>query len=139
MTKDRGGIASRHLRLLFSVGTVAGLSDAQLLEWFTTRKGEAAELAFAALLERHGPMVLRVCRGVLTDPHDAQDAFQAAFLGNSDNFCWSVRTLRIRGSDGSWHDRTPAQAATLRRADGCDANQTSGMSSSSRSAGWEGP
>jgi RNA polymerase sigma factor (sigma-70 family) len=65
---------------LFRTGTAAGLSDAQLMERFATRHGEAAEAAFAALLERHGPMVLRVCRRVLNDPHDAQDAFQATFL-----------------------------------------------------------
>ena len=65
---------------LFREGTAAGLSDAQLMERFATRHGEAAEAAFAALMERHGPMVLRVCRRVLNDPHDAQDAFQATFL-----------------------------------------------------------
>ena len=58
---DRGGAVLRHMQTLFNVGTVAGLTDGELLERFTTR-GEAAELAFAALVERHGPMVLRVCR-----------------------------------------------------------------------------
>ncbi len=65
---------------LFRTGTAAGLSDAQLLERFLLRHDEAAEAAFAALVERHGPMVLAVCRRVLNDPHDAQDAFQATFL-----------------------------------------------------------
>ena len=51
-----------------------------MLEWYTSRSGEAAELAFAALVERHGPMVFRVCREVLCDEHEAQDAFQATFL-----------------------------------------------------------
>src|SRR5262249_28425444 len=67
------------MRLLWEAGTVTGLSDAQLLER-SAAGGPAAELAFSALVERHGPMVLRVCRRVLRDPHDAQDAFQAAFL-----------------------------------------------------------
>jgi len=76
----RNGDALRHLATLFNVGTAAGLSDGQLLGRFLTREPEAAELAFAALVERHGPMVLRVCRRVPDDPHDAQDAFQATFL-----------------------------------------------------------
>jgi RNA polymerase sigma factor (sigma-70 family) len=54
-----------------------GLTDAQLLERFLAR-GEG--VAFEAMVRRHGPMVLGVCRRVLTDPHDAEDAFQATFL-----------------------------------------------------------
>ena len=71
------GAALRQIKRLFAEGVVTGLSDAQLLERFLTR-GEAA--AFEALVARHGPMVLSVCRGILRDPHDAEDAFQATFL-----------------------------------------------------------
>jgi len=70
----------RYLHGLFNIGTVAGLSDRELLERFKARRGEAGELAFAVLVERHGPMVFRVCRKLLRDPHDAADAFQATFL-----------------------------------------------------------
>jgi len=52
-------------------------SDAQLLERFAAQRDERA---FAALLERHGPMVMGVCRRVLQDYHAAEDAFQATFL-----------------------------------------------------------
>jgi hypothetical protein len=62
------------------VGAVGGLTDRELLEMFTVRPGEAAESAFAAIVERHGPMVHRVCRQVLGNAHDADDAFQATFL-----------------------------------------------------------
>ena len=43
-------------------------------------RDEGAELAFAALVERHGSMVLRVCHSILGERHDAEDAFQATFL-----------------------------------------------------------
>ena len=58
-------------------GTVTGFSDAQLLERFVAGHDAAA---FEALVARHGPMVLSVCRGILNDPNDAEDAFQATFL-----------------------------------------------------------
>lgn len=54
-----------------------GLTDGQLLGWFITRREEAP---FEALVRRLGPMVLGVCRRILTNPHDAEDAFQATFL-----------------------------------------------------------
>src|SRR5947207_2413656 len=55
----------------------AGGTDRELLEDFAAHRDEAA---FAGLVERYGPMVLRVCRRVLRHEHDAEDAFQATFL-----------------------------------------------------------
>src|SRR5437870_2875823 len=55
----------------------AGLSDSQLLEAYISRREEAA---LAAVVQRHGPMVWGVCRRVLRNYHDAEDAFQATFL-----------------------------------------------------------
>jgi RNA polymerase sigma factor (sigma-70 family) len=52
-------------------------ADAELLRRFVARREEAA---FAALVDRHGPMVLGVCRRVLGDDHEADDAFQATFF-----------------------------------------------------------
>jgi hypothetical protein len=65
----------RDLHTLYREGTIGDLTDGQLLERFVEGTGGTAEASFAALVERHGPMVLRVCRQVLGDEHDAQDAF----------------------------------------------------------------
>ena len=71
---------TRHIESLFDGGSIAGLSDAQLLERFNAGDETAAEAAFAALVARHGPMVLRICVSVVDDRDHAEDAFQAVFL-----------------------------------------------------------
>jgi RNA polymerase sigma factor (sigma-70 family) len=80
MQRGSARSALRQIRTLYTLGTLGGLTDAQLLESFLTQRGDAAEDAFAALVDRHGPMVLGVCRRMLLSAHDAEDAFQAAFL-----------------------------------------------------------
>ncbi len=77
-TSSRG--VWKQLDGLFRFGAAGPLSDEELLGRFVARRDEAAEAAFAALVERHGPMVLGVCRRVLGDRHEAEDAFQATFL-----------------------------------------------------------
>jgi RNA polymerase sigma factor (sigma-70 family) len=74
------GSIYRDLESLWNAGTALSLSDAQLLERFATRRDAGAEAAIQALISRHGPLVWRVCRQILTRPHDAEDAFQATFL-----------------------------------------------------------
>src|SRR5262249_45104679 len=71
------GAVLRHLRALFGGSSAAEASDARLVEQFTEHHEESA---FAELLRRHGPMVFGVCRRVLHNEHDAEDAFQATFL-----------------------------------------------------------
>ncbi len=72
--------ASRLIGDLFQEGSTTGLTDEQLLERFVAQRDAAAEHAFGTIVERHGPMVLGVCRSSLRDLHDAEDAFQATFL-----------------------------------------------------------
>ncbi len=59
---------------------IAEIDDAELLSRFAASRDAMAEIAFEALVRRHGPMVLRVCRQVIGDRHSAEDAFQATFL-----------------------------------------------------------
>lgn len=75
MNDGKMGAVIRHLQ-----NTAAGAdaaTDKQLLQRFTHHRDGPA---FATLLERHGPMVLGVCRRILRDLQDADDAFQATFL-----------------------------------------------------------
>jgi RNA polymerase sigma factor (sigma-70 family) len=67
----------QHLRRFMLLRDGAGLNDGQLLDEFISRQDESA---LTALVGRHGPMVWGVCRRVLRDYHDAEDAFQATFL-----------------------------------------------------------
>ncbi len=99
MTGGRIG-AGRQLERLFGIGTVGGLSDAELIERFAAVDvaDEAAEAAFEAIVARHGPMILRVCRKFLHDAHAADDAFQATFLV----LARRARTLGKREQLGNW-------------------------------------
>ncbi|APW61198.1 sigma-70 family RNA polymerase sigma factor [Paludisphaera borealis] len=96
---------------LFTLGTIDGMTDGRLLERFTTFADESAEAAFSALVERHGPMVLRVCRSVLRDRHDAEDAFQATFLV----MVRRARSLWVRDSLGPWLYQVAHRTATRAR------------------------
>lgn len=65
------------LAAVLQSGTATGLTDRELLERFATNRDQAGEFAFATLVARHGPMVKGVCRRMLRNPADADDAFQA--------------------------------------------------------------
>ena len=80
MSNIARALPSREFHFLFSEGAVTGLADSELLRRFTGCRDSAGELAFATLIARHGPMVLNVCRRMLQNPADAEDAFQATFL-----------------------------------------------------------
>ncbi len=88
----------RQIGSLFEGAAVNGLSDRQLLDRFIARPDSAGEAAFAALVARHGPMVLSICNQLLGDQHHAEDAFQAVFL------VLARRARSIRDPDllGNW-------------------------------------
>src|SRR5436309_12511655 len=94
MAGTQAAVILRHVRGL-TAGLAGEVSDRELLERYTTAGEEAA---FEALVRRHGPMVLGVCRRVLGNPHDADDAFQATFLV----LMRRAATLEGRGTVGNW-------------------------------------
>src|SRR5262249_60043444 len=70
-------LAAPHVRQFLQTQRCSAATDAELLERFLARHEEAA---FAELVQRHGPIVLGLCRRVLRNQHDAEDAFQATFF-----------------------------------------------------------
>jgi RNA polymerase sigma factor (sigma-70 family) len=98
------GGSLRHFRDLFGDGTAVGLGDGQLLARYAASRDEAA---FAALVARHGPMVLATCRAILRREHDAEDAFQATFL------VLAKRAGSVRAGDalGGWLHRVAYRAS----------------------------
>jgi RNA polymerase sigma factor (sigma-70 family) len=85
----------RYLRRATGGADGPGVTDAHLLERFAA---EGDEAAFELLVRRHGPMVLGVCRRVLADAHETEDAFQATFLILARKAASAAR----HGSAGGW-------------------------------------
>ena len=77
MGRGQLGPVVHQFRHLFDGRSIAGVSEWQLLHRYLDRRDE---VAFEAIVSRHGPMVLGVCRRLLGDPRDVEDAFQATFL-----------------------------------------------------------
>ena len=98
MPLERSEAALKHLKTLFNEGTTSALGDGELLARFCAHQGDSAEAAFTALVERHAPMVLLVCRQMLGDEHDAQDASQATFLV----LAKKARSIKKPEALGSW-------------------------------------
>ena len=85
----------RCVRQLAATKESACVADGELLERFLQRRDQAA---FAMLVRRHGPMVLRLCKRILHREPDAEDAFQATFLV----FSRQAASLRPTVSLGGW-------------------------------------
>ena len=120
---------------MWNLGTAAGLTDADLLAQFAVRDddGAGAELAFEALVERHGPMVFRVCRGVLRDEHAAEDAFQATFLV----LARKAPSLWVKDSLGSWLHGVAHRVATRAKADAARRRRHEQRLAEARGPEWE--
>ncbi len=84
-----------HIRRIALLGIGERRTDGQLLELFISERDETA---FALLLRRHGAMVWSVCRRILGNAHDADDAFQAAFLV----LVRKADSIRPREAVGNW-------------------------------------
>jgi RNA polymerase sigma factor (sigma-70 family) len=95
MITARTNVVLRHIRGLAAAENVNRLPDRQLLERFVTARDDSA---FEALVRRHGSLVLSVCRRVLHNPHDAEDAFQATFLA----LARKAPSAGTRASLGTW-------------------------------------
>ena len=94
---------------VFREGTLVGMSDRQILDRFVECHDE---MAFEAILTRHGPMVRNVCRQILFDPHDVDDAVQAVFLV----LVRKARIIRVNGSLGPWLYTVAGRVAARGRA-----------------------
>ena len=79
-------------------------TDAELLQLFISQRDDDA---FEALVRRHGPMVLGVCRRILHNEADVEDCFQATFLV----LVRKAASIRPRGVVGNWLYGTARKAA----------------------------
>jgi RNA polymerase sigma factor (sigma-70 family) len=113
LASESASTVLKQIAALFGTGTATGLTDGCLLDRFRSGPSDEAEAAFAVLVERHGPMVLHVCRRILADRHDAEDAAQAVFLV----LARQARSIRRTDSVASWLYGVAARVAARARLD----------------------
>jgi len=112
MALRRAPAAVHHIRRLVASQSVDGLSDRQLLERYLSRHDDTA---FTALVQRYGPLVLRVCRRVLGDWHACEDAVQATFLV----LARKATAIRKQQSVSSWLHGVAYRVSLKARGRGC--------------------
>src|SRR5262245_49885547 len=123
MATAQATLVLRHVRNLVAAEQSQRQPDRELLERFTA---EGEERAFEMLVRRHGPLVLGVCRRVLGNWHDAEDAFQATFLV----LARKAGAIAKQDSIGSWlyqvayHMAIRAKHRAKREWHGCDSRGT---------------
>ncbi len=111
--RNRHARVMREFHQLFRLGAVGGMTDAQLVAQFLAQQEDGAQAAFEGLVDRHGPMVMHVCRGVLRDEHDAEDAFQTTFVV----LARKARSLWVKDSLASWLHGVAYRVASKARID----------------------
>jgi RNA polymerase sigma factor (sigma-70 family) len=104
MNREKLEAALRDIRTLVKLPGEERIPDAELVQRYADSREEAA---FAALVRRYGPMVLRICYRVLHHSHDAEDAFQATFLV----LAREAASLRRQGAVGAWIHEVAYHAA----------------------------
>src|SRR4051794_3660553 len=142
MSQANQAVGLRHLLGLIESGTIAGLSDAQLLERYVAYRDERA---FAVLVKRHGPMVLSVCKATLAGSPEVEDAFQATFLV----LIRKAPTIRGQQAVGGWlhrvAQRVAVQAAvarsrtSVREGQGSDLSARIAIAAAAPDDDWRGP
>ena len=104
MAIGRRVAVDKRLRALWTVGVAGDADDRTLLSRYALSQDEGAEDAFRLLVERHRPMVLRVCRRVMGDLQEAEDATQAVFLV----LARKAGSIRVAGTVCAWAPRRRA-------------------------------
>ena len=104
MNREKLEAALRDIRTLVKLPGEERIPDAELVRRYADSREEAA---FAALVRRYGPAVLRVCYRVLHHSHDAEDAFQATFLV----LAREATSMRRQGAVGAWIHEVAYHAA----------------------------
>ena len=111
VTTSNGAAIARQMRWAWEAGPIRDLNDGQLLDLFNSGRADRRELAFTALVERHGPMVRAVARGIFGSRPDVDDAFQATFLV----LTRKAADLTVRDTVGPWMFQVARRCALAAR------------------------